>query len=65
LRRQAERDHVRDSFLKKKLALTQAGAELDRAVEEVCQKMNGGRDKSCVTFYYLLAEKYGKLSLFG
>lgn len=60
----AERDRVRDSFLKKKLALTQPDAELNRAVEEVCQKMNGDRDKSRVAFYYLLAEKYGKLSLF-
>lgn len=61
----AERDRVRDSFLKKKLALTQSDADLDKAVEEVCQKMHADRDKSRVAFYYLLAEKYGKLSLFG
>lgn len=60
-----ERNRVRDSFLKKKLALTQSDVELDKAVEEVCQKMHGDRDKSRVAFYYLLAEKYGKLSLFG
>lgn len=61
----SERDRVRDSFLKKKLALTQPDAELDKAVEEVCKKMHGDRDKSRVAFYYLLAEKYGKLALFG
>ena len=32
---------------------------------EVCEKMKADRDKSRVAFYYLLAEKYGKLSLFG
>jgi hypothetical protein len=61
----SERDRVRDSFLKKKLGLTQADAELEKAVLEVCEKMKGDRDKSRVAFYYLLAEKYGKLSMFG
>jgi len=61
----SERDRVRDSFLKKKLALTQSDAELDAAVMEVCQKMAGDRDKSRVTFYYLLAEKYKKLDTFA
>ena len=61
----AERDRVRDGFLKKKLALTNSDAELDKAVMEVCEKMKADRDKSRVAFYYLLAEKYGKLSMFG
>ena len=60
----AERDRVRDSFLKKKLALTDGDADLDKAVMAVCEKMKADRDKSRVTFYYLLAEKYGKLALF-
>jgi hypothetical protein len=60
----SERDRVRDSFLKKKLGLTEADAELDKAVVEICEKMKGDRDKSRVAFYYLLAEKYGKLSIF-
>ncbi len=60
----AERDRVRDSFLKKKLALTLADAELDAAVVEVCQKLQGEREKQRVTFYYLLAEKFGKLGEF-
>ena len=61
----SERDRVRDSFLKKKLGLALSDSELDRAIAEVCQKMHGDRDKPRVTFYYLLAEKYGKLSMFA
>jgi hypothetical protein len=61
----SERDRVRDSFLKKKLALKDADADLDKAVMGVCQQMKGDTSKLRVTFYYLLAEKYGKLGLFG
>jgi hypothetical protein len=57
----SERDRVRDSFLKRKLGLTAADAELDKAVMEVCQTMKADHDKSRVAFYYLLAEKFGKL----
>jgi hypothetical protein len=60
----SERDRVRDSFLKKKLALSESDAELDKAVMDVCQKMHADRDKSRVAFYYLLAQKYNKLSMF-
>jgi hypothetical protein len=60
----SERDRVRDSFLKKKLALGDGDAELDKAVMAVCETMKADRDKSRVTFYYLLAEKYGKLATF-
>jgi hypothetical protein len=31
----------------------------------VCEEMHGDRDKPRVTLYYLLAEKYGKLSMFA
>ncbi|MDQ8729355.1 DUF2853 family protein [Bradyrhizobium sp. LHD-71] len=61
----AEHDRVRESFLKQKLGLTASDAELDKSVVEVCQKMHGDRDKSRVAFYYLLAERHGKLSLFS
>ncbi|MGE5217501.1 MAG: DUF2853 family protein [Chloroflexota bacterium] len=60
-----ERNRVRDGFLKKKLALNNNDGELDSAIIEVCGKMKADRDKSRVAFYYLLAEKYGKLSMFG
>jgi Protein of unknown function (DUF2853) len=57
----SERDRVRDSWLKKKLGLTAPDAELDKAVQDVCQQMSGDNTKERVTFYYLLAAKYGKL----
>ena len=61
----SERDRVRDSFLKKKLGLTLPDGELDKAVVEVCERMKSERDKARVTFYYLLAEKFDKLSAFA
>jgi hypothetical protein len=57
----AERERVRESFLKKKLALSMMDAELDQAIMEVCGRMKSDRDKSRVAFYYLLAEKFNKL----
>ena len=60
-----ERDRVRESFLKKKLGLAESDVGLDKSIVEICQKMHGDRDKSRVAFYYMLAEKYGKLSLFS
>ena len=56
---------VRDSWLKKKLALTDDDAALDKAIAEICTKMKADKNKQRVTFYYLLAEKYGKLAMFG
>ncbi|MFN7982807.1 MAG: DUF2853 family protein [Vicinamibacterales bacterium] len=56
---------VRDGFMKKKLALTHSDAELDAALKDVMQKMKGERNKSRVTVCYLLAEKFGKLGVFG
>ena len=60
----SELDRVRDSFLKKKLGLTHPDGELDAAVKEVAEAMKGDNSKSRVTFYYLLAKKYGKLADF-
>lgn len=56
---QAELERVRDNFLKKKLGLK--GDDLDDAVKSVCETMKASRSKSRLTFYYLLAEHYGKL----
>jgi hypothetical protein len=53
---------VRDNFLKKKLGLTASDTELDQAIAAVSEKMKS--DKNRVTAYYLLAEKFGKLSTF-
>ncbi|WP_027135085.1 DUF2853 family protein [Geminicoccus roseus] len=59
----AERDRIRENFLKKKLGLD--GDDLDDVIMSVCQKMKGDRLKSRLTFYYLLAEHYGRLDEFA
>ena len=61
----SELDRVRDSFLKKKLERTEDDGELDKAIDAVCETLGRSNpNKSRVTFYYLLAEKYGQLDLF-
>jgi len=60
----SEMGRVRDSFLKKKLALTESDTHLDAAVKEITDRMKAVREKSRVTVYYLLAEKFGKLAMF-
>lgn len=60
-----EIEQVREGFLKKKLALTQEDAVLDAAISEVGQRMKADRTKNRVTVYYLLAEHFGLLGLFG
>jgi hypothetical protein len=61
----SELDRVRDSFLKKKLGLTQADDELDAAIKAVGDKMKDDATKNRVTVYYLLADHFGKLSDFS
>ena len=65
--------HTKDVYLKlaaEQRAATLAklesltDADLDKAVEGVCQKMKASQEKSRVTFYYLLADHFGKLDLF-
>lgn len=55
---------VRESFLKKKLGITANDAELDKSILEICEQMKAERNKSRVTFYYLLSERFNKLSSF-
>ena len=62
---QTELDRVRENYLKKKLGMTQSDAELDEAIAEVGDRMSGDRTKNRVTVYYLLAERFRKLSVFG
>lgn len=52
---------VRESWCKKKLGLS-GDAELDAAIKSVCETMKADHDKSRVAFYYLVADKLGKLS---
>ena len=59
---QAELDRVRENFLKKKLGLS--SGDLDGAIKATCEKMKADRTKSRLTFYYLLAEHFGKLDAF-
>lgn len=54
---------VRDSWLKKKLALTDNDKKLDEAIKVVCEKMKGDQRKKRVTFYYLLAEHFKKIDM--
>lgn len=60
----SETDRVRESFLKKKLGLTDDDAALDAMIAEVGEVLKGDRTKNRVTVYYLLADKAGKLDLF-
>jgi len=57
-----ELERVRESWLKKKLALTATDADLDKSIKSVCEKMKADKTKHRVTFYYLLAEAHGKVS---
>jgi hypothetical protein len=56
-----ELKRVRESWLKKKLALTASDEELDKSIHAVVTKMKADHAKHRVTVYYLLAEQYGKL----
>jgi len=58
----SELKRVRESWLKKKLALKQSDLELDQAINTVIDKMKADRMKERVTVYYLLAEHFHKLS---
>lgn len=58
----AELERVRENFLKKKLGLK--SADLDASIKAICEHMKADKTKSRLTFYYLLAEHYGKLDLF-
>lgn len=57
----SELERVRESFMKKKLKMAAADADLDKQIQAVCTTMKAAHDKHRVTFYYLLAEKAGKL----
>ncbi len=62
----SELARVRDSFLKKKLALKEDDATLDAAIKEVCEKMgSSNRSKYRAIFYYLLVEKFSKQDVYA
>lgn len=59
-----ELGRVRENFLKKKLGLKSADAELDAAIKAICEAMKADKTKSRITFYYLLADHFKKLPVF-
>ena len=61
----AEKETVRENFLKKKLGLSDSDTDLDSAIEAVCVTMKEDRMKNRLVFYYLLAEKFNKLGVFA
>lgn len=62
---QTELDRVRENYLKKKLGLSAPDSELDASIAAVGERMKADRTKNRVTVYYLLAEHFRKLSVFG
>lgn len=54
---------VRENFVKKKLGVTGDDADLDATIKEVGGQISGRKNR--LTVYYLLADHYGKLSLFA
>ena len=60
-----ETDRVRESYLKKKLGLTDSDATLDAAITSVGHQVGANPTANRVTVYYLLTEKFHKLGLFG
>ena len=53
---------VRDKYCRNKLGLKEKNAEIDMAIGKICETLKPeGGNKSRVTFYYLLAEHFGKL----
>lgn len=60
-----ELTRVKVNFLRKRLGLSNSDGELNRAISAVGEKMKSDHTRNRVTVYYLLAEHFGKLSLFG
>lgn len=56
-----ELERVRESWCKKKLGLGDSDADLDKMIKSVCETMKADQRKNRVVFYYLLADKCGKL----
>ncbi len=59
-----ELERVKNNFLVKKLQMPKDDKEaLDKAVNEVCEKLKGVRTKYRATFYYMLAKNLKKESM--
>ena len=54
--------YIKRNLLRGRLNLESSDEVLDNALQEVCEQMGrSNRNKSSVTFYYLVTEKFGKL----
>ncbi len=60
-----ETDRVRQNYLKKKLGLTHDDGTLNAGIAVIGERMKADRTKNRVTVYYLLAEHFGGLGVFG
>ncbi len=61
----SELERVRKNFLKMKLGLDKSDEELDKAIQEVCEKMGkSNRNKYRALFYYFLIKKFKKENLY-
>lgn len=58
---QKELDRVREKWCGKKLGVTDA-AKCDFVIGKVCETMSMDRAKNRVTFYYLVAKHFNRLS---
>ncbi|MCX7349548.1 MAG: DUF2853 family protein [Alphaproteobacteria bacterium] len=56
---EAEVDRIRKGFATKMLGLDVT--ESDKVIKQICEKMKADKNKSRVTFYYLMAEASGKI----
>lgn len=54
---------VRENFVKKKLGVTDSDEAIDAEIAKLESVVPGMRNR--LTVYYLLADHYGKLSVFG
>lgn len=54
---------VKENWCMKKLGADAAAS--DAVIKSVCEQMKADRTKARVTFYYLCAEKLGKLGMFA
>lgn len=60
----SELKRVSDSWCKKKLGVADDAA-IDKAIKATCEQLKADRTKQRVTFYYLVADKLGKLAALG
>ena len=54
---------MRENFVKGKLGVTESDASIDEAIAVVGDRIVGHKQR--LTVYYLLAERYGRLAVFG